>query len=140
MHGGYPETVSNLLIRRADQAVIASLTAIALVGAAVWWVRAGGLRGDLVDIDSAAPLDYRFLVDVNHAEWPELAQLPDIGPTLAKRIVESRSAEGDFRTIEDLRRVEGIGPRRLEGVRRYVLPLPDDGQVAGDGEAAPPAG
>lgn len=130
--------MSNALLRRADQAVIASLTAIAIVGAIVWWVRAGGLRGELVDIDVAAPLEYRFLVNVNEAEWPELAQLPDIGPTLAKRIVEARSIGGEFRSADDLRRVEGIGPRRLEGMRRYLAPLPDDGQVAGDtAEAAP---
>ncbi|TWT97047.1 ComE operon protein 1 [Botrimarina colliarenosi] len=119
------------LIRRADQAVIATLTGVAILGATLWWVRAGGLRGGLVDIDAAAPLDYRFLVDVNRADWPELAQLPGIGPTLAKRIVASRGVEGDFRTADDLRRVNGIGPRTLEGMRRYLLPLPDDTQVAG---------
>ena len=132
--------VSHAFLRRADQAVIASLTAIAIVGAIVWWVRVGGVRGELVDIDTAAPLDYRFLVNVNEAEWPELAQLPDIGPTLAKRIVADRAAGGEFRNVEDLGRVEGIGPRRLEGMRRYLAPLPDDGQVAGDEAAGPPNG
>lgn len=120
------------LIRRADQAVIATLTAIAIAGAVAWWVRAGGLSGGLVDIDNAPPLDYRFLVDLNEAGWPELAQLPGVGPTLAKRIVASRDVDGDFRSFEDLRRVNGIGPRKLEGVRRYLLPLPGDTQVAGD--------
>jgi len=122
--------VSHPLLRRADQAVIASLTAAAIVGAAVWWVRAGGLRGELVVIDDAAPLDYRFLVDVNEAEWPELAQLPGIGPVLARRIVDSRAADGDYRTVDDLERVNGVGPRRLEEMRRYLLPLPEDAQVA----------
>ncbi|MEQ8850070.1 helix-hairpin-helix domain-containing protein [Botrimarina sp.] len=118
------------LIRRADQAVIALLTAILLAGAAAWWVRAGGLRGELVDIDRAAPLGYEFLVDVNRADWPELAQLPGIGPVLAKRIVATRSREGGYRTPDDLRRVPGIGPRKLEAIRRHLLPLPDDTQVA----------
>ncbi|CAN0362157.1 unnamed protein product, partial [Ectocarpus sp. 4 AP-2014] len=120
------------LIRRADQAVLAALTAVAIAGAFAWWVRAGGLHGELVDIDHAAPLDYRFLVDVNHAEWPELAQLPGIGPTLAQRIIDSRGVDGEFHTINDLDRVNGIGPRTLEGMRRYLLPLPEDGQVAGE--------
>lgn len=120
------------LIRRADQAVIATLLAVLLAGAGAWWVREGGLRGELVDVDRAAPLEYRFLVDVNRAEWPELAQLPGIGPILAKRIVETR-ADGDlYRTPEDLRRVPGIGSRKLEAIRRYLLPLPDDTQMAGD--------
>ncbi len=128
------------LLRRADQAVIATLTAVALAGAVAWWVRGGGLRGGLVDIDNAPPLDYRFLVDVNEAEWPELAQLPGVGPVLAQRIIDSRHAEGDFRTLEDLDRVHGIGPRTLEGMRRYLLPLPEDGQVAGAETPAPGSG
>lgn len=132
--------MSNPLIRRADQAVLAALTAVALAGAFAWWIRAGGLRGELVDIDRAAPLDYRFLVDVNSAEWPELAQLPGIGPKLAQRILDSRAAEGGFRTIDELDRVDGIGPRTLEGMRRYLLPLPDDNQVAGDGLPTEPSG
>lgn len=132
--------VSNPLIRRADQAVLAALTAVAIAGVFVWWFRAGGLRGELVDIDYAAPLDYQFLVDVNRAEWPELAQLPGIGPKLAQRIIDSRAAEGGFRTIDDLDRVEGIGPRTLEGMRRYLLPLPDDGQMVGDAVERDPNG
>lgn len=132
--------MSSPLIRRADQAVLAALTAVALAGASAWWIRAGGLRGALINIDRAAPLDYRFLVDVNSAEWPELAQLPGIGPKLAQRIIDSRGAEGAFRTIDDLDRVEGIGPRTLEGMRPYVLPLPDDHQVAGDTLLAEPSG
>lgn len=126
--------VSEPLIRRADQAVVAALTAVAIAGVAAWWVRAGGLRGELVNIDHAPKLDYQFLVNANEAEWPELAQLPGIGPTLAQRIVDSRAADGDFRTIDDVRRVNGIGPRTLEGMRRYLLPLPDDTQVAGGEE------
>lgn len=132
--------MSNPLIRRADQAVIATLTAIALIGAVVWYVRAGGLRDGLVEIDNAPPLDYRFLVDVNDAEWPELAQLPGIGPTLAQRIVETRGETGDYRTLDGLQRVNGIGPRKFEAMRRYLLPLPDDAQVAGDTELAEPSG
>lgn len=132
--------MANPLIRRADQAVIAVLVAVSIAGFAAWWVRAGGLRGELVDIDTAQPLEYRFLVDVNAAEWPELAQLPGIGPTLAQRIVESRGKAGDFRTIDDLQRVNGVGPRKLEGMRRYLLPLPDDGQMVGDAVERDPSG
>ena len=132
--------MSHPLIRRADQAVIAVLTAVALTGAVAWWVQAGGLRGELVDIDNAPPLDYRFLVDLNRAEWPELAQLPGVGPTIAQRIVASRADDGEYRSIDDLRRVHGVGPRKLEAIRRYLLPLPDDTQVAGEPDRDSPSG
>ena len=121
-----------MLLRRIDQATVAVLVAFCLAGVVVWWVGAGGLTGGLVEIDNAAPLSYEFLVDLNEADWPELAQLPGIGETLGRRIVESRELDGEFRSIDELRRVNGIGPRRLEEMRRHLLPMIDDTQVAGE--------
>jgi competence protein ComEA len=40
----------------------------------------------------------------------ELDALPGIGPVLAQRIVEHRSREGPFRSVEELDDVPGIGP------------------------------
>lgn len=118
------------LLRRLDQLTIAVLTTIAMVGATVWWLGAGGLSGGLIEIDNAPGLDYQFSVDINQAEWPELAQLPGIGETLAKRIIEGRETLGRFRSIEELDQVNGIGPRKLEQMRRYLVPMPSDAQVA----------
>ena len=119
------------LLRRADQAVVATLVVMASVGMAAYWVVQGGPRGGLVEIDQAAPLVARFQVNVNEAEWPELAQLPDVGETLARRIVESRESTGAFGDLNDLRRVRGIGPRTLEAMRPYLLPMPARENVAG---------
>jgi len=66
-----------------------------------------------------------FQVDINQAEWPELSQLPGIGPTLALRIVESRQNDGPFRGHDDLRRVRGIGPRTLQRITPYLVPMPE---------------
>jgi competence protein ComEA len=120
------------LLRRADQAVVATLVVFALVGMAAYWVVLGGPRGELIEIDRASPLEARYLVDINSADWPEFAELPDIGETLARRIVESRGAAGPFKDHDDLRRVRGIGPLTLEKLRPYLLPLPDQQDVAGD--------
>ena len=57
-------------------------------------------------------------------------QLPGIGPTLAKRIVESRQAAGPFADQDDLRRVRGIGPKTMEQIRPYLRPMPDSANVA----------
>ena len=119
------------VLRRADQAVVASLVVIACAAMAAYWVVKGGPRGGLVEIDRAAPLVARFQVNVNEAEWPELAQLPDVGETLARRIVESRESMGAFGDLNDLRRVRGIGPRTLDAMRPYLLPMPARENVAG---------
>ena len=120
------------VLRRMDQAAVAALVAFARVGMGVYWVVQGGPRGELIQIDRADPLTARYQVDINKAEWPELAELPDIGETLAQRIVDSRQTQGAFRDHDDLRRVRGIGPRTLEKLKPYLLPMPGQQEVAGD--------
>ena len=56
-------------------------------------------------------------IDVNRADASALERLPEVGPAIARRIVRSRERDGPFRTLEDLRRVPGIGPVRLEAIR-----------------------
>jgi competence protein ComEA len=113
------------LLRRADQAAVAALVVAAFVATVGWWIAHGGWRGRLIEIDRADPLAARFEVDINAADWPELMQLPGVGPTLAHRIVESRRTAGPFMDQADLRRVRGIGPKTLEQIRPYLRPMPD---------------
>jgi competence ComEA-like helix-hairpin-helix protein len=49
-------------------------------------------------------------LNVNHATAVELERLPGIGPSLARRIVADREAQGPFATVQALDRVPGIGP------------------------------
>jgi len=61
-------------------------------------------------------------IDVNAASPEALRLLPGIGPALAERIVAERRRGGPFRSLRDLQRVRGIGPRkaaRLAGWLRF---------------------
>ena len=121
-----------LHLRRADQAVVAALVAIGLLGVAVYWTAHGGWQGRLIDIETAPRRRATYLVDINRASWPELAQLPRIGETIARRIVETREMEGPFLDHNDLQRVRGIGPRTVERIRPYLLPLPRHRAIASE--------
>jgi competence protein ComEA len=120
------------LLRHADQSAVGVMVLLSLVGMATYFVVQGGFRVGLIEIDRARPLAARFRVDINQAEWPELSQLPEVGETLARRIVDSRTANGPFRDNDDLRRVRGIGPRTMERIKPYLLPMPGQQEVAGD--------
>lgn len=74
----------------------------------------------LIDIDLAPPIQYRFVIDINSADWPELTLLPGISETYARRIVEFRNANGPFQSVEDLLMVQGIGPKRLQAMREFL--------------------
>ncbi len=56
-------------------------------------------------------------IDINMADATELRKLPGIGPKLAERIVQYRKEHGPFRSVDDLRDVEGIGAKKLERLR-----------------------
>jgi competence protein ComEA len=116
----------------SDQRVAAFLLITALLGMGVYGVWQGRLRGRMIEIDQAPPVEIAFQVDINSAPWPELALLPRIGEVLAKRIIEDRETNGPFRDLDDLQRVRGIGPRTLEGMRPYLVPLADIEATAGD--------
>lgn len=57
-----------------------------------------------------------FVLDLNTAARDELLKLPGIGEVIANRIIEARP----FRSIEDLKRVHGIGEATLERIRPHV--------------------
>jgi len=58
-------------------------------------------------------------IDVNHADAAELQKLPGVGTVMASRIIAERE-KAPFRGAEDLRRVNGIGPKTLEKLRPFV--------------------
>jgi len=59
-------------------------------------------------------------VNINLASVDKLVSLPYVGEILAKRIVDYRSKNGQFRKIEDLKNVKGIGVRVFENLREYI--------------------
>jgi competence protein ComEA len=56
------------------------------------------------------------------ASQEQLEELDGIGPTLAKRILEYRDENGGFRSVDELKEVEGIGEKRFESLREAVAP------------------
>lgn len=119
------------LLRHFDQAVVAVVLGLSLAAIAISLLSRGAHRGNLIEIDRADTQSVQFQIDINKADWPEFALLPDIGETLARRIVDSREKEGRFLDHDDLRRVRGIGPKTLDAARPYLLPMPDADALAG---------
>jgi competence protein ComEA len=52
----------------------------------------------------------------------QLDTLPGVGPVLARHIVDYRTSHGGFRSVDELREVNGIGERRFADLRPLVQP------------------
>jgi competence protein ComEA len=114
----------------AAQRATAGLLALAivLIGWRAFTASRWSARPTTLEADGAA-----FRVDLNHADHARLLQLPGVGEALATRIEESRDQLGEFKAVDDLRRVSGFGPAMLERLRPFVYVQPlvdsdDDGQ------------
>jgi competence ComEA-like helix-hairpin-helix protein len=59
-------------------------------------------------------------IDLNAATVKELEELPGVGPTTAKAIVEFRTKSGRFRRVNDLLVIRGISEAKLAKMRPYV--------------------
>lgn len=73
-----------------------------------------GGSGDGATPTPGAPLD------LNAATQAQLEALPGIGPSLAQAIIQERDREGGFHSVDDLRRVRGIGDVRFAQLRPLV--------------------
>ena len=57
-----------------------------------------------------------FPIDINAASASGLQKLPGIGPVIAERIIEYRSINGPFESLDSLINVRGIGPAKLKAI------------------------
>ena len=78
-----------------------------------------GLRDELAEMASGQTAVVQ--IDINRARSHELALLPGVGPVLAERIVDDRDRNGEFISIADLRRVFGIGPKKIDEISRLCV-------------------
>ncbi|HUS84119.1 MAG TPA: ComEA family DNA-binding protein [Anaerolineales bacterium] len=65
-------------------------------------------------------IDPDLMININTAGASELELLPGIGPSLAKEIIDHRSANGLFNTVDDLLDVSGIGPAKVEQIQGLI--------------------
>jgi competence protein ComEA len=79
----------------------------------------GGPAGSAGSVPGAGPA---APVSLNTATVDQLDTLPGVGPVLAQHIVDYRTQHGGFRSVDELREVNGIGERRFADLRNLVRP------------------
>ncbi|MET8174876.1 ComEA family DNA-binding protein [Streptomyces clavifer] len=91
-----------------------------LVGLPAAQSAAGGAEGSggsgTAQAGPAAP------VSLSTATVEQLDTLPGVGPVLAQHIIDYRTEHGGYRSVDELREVDGIGDRRFADLRPLVRP------------------
>ena len=117
------------LLRFRDQALLAGVSAVALMAMTVYYLRTSHWGADPIEPQRQPEHVLDYQIDLNSATWVEWSQLPGIGPVLARRIVQDREDNGPFGSIKDLTRVKGIGPKKLEDMRPFVREHPSSDSI-----------
>jgi len=60
-------------------------------------------------------------VNINRAAQEDLIRIPGIGTVLAARILAYRQVHGAFTCYEDVKSVKGIGDKKLESLKQYIV-------------------
>ncbi len=118
----FPELVSRAWWRRIKMRNALNVAAllIAVSSGAIWLARdTAGLFA------SFGPGEGSLVVNINTATTEELETLPGIGPALAQLIVQSPP----YPSIDDLKRVRGIGPGLITSLRPFIKTEGDTGSM-----------
>src|SRR6185295_14106115 len=82
-----------------------------------------------------------LMVNINKASKDELKNLKGIGDTRAQDIIDYRKKNGDFKSVDELEKVKGIGPGTMKQIRANVTVsgntvIPAKSEPAADTKAA----
>ena len=60
-------------------------------------------------------------ININTANHEEFQTLPGVGPATATKIIDYRASIGAFARIEDIQKVKGIGPKKFEKIKSFIV-------------------
>ena len=59
-------------------------------------------------------------ININKCDVTELTSIPGIGESTAQKIINYRTKNGKFSSIEDLKKIDGIGEKKFEKIKEYI--------------------
>ncbi len=60
-------------------------------------------------------------ININTATEDQIELLPGIGPKLATEVLNYRTNNGNFKTIDDIKKVSGVGDKKFEKIKNFIM-------------------
>ncbi|MBR6435482.1 MAG: helix-hairpin-helix domain-containing protein [Thermoguttaceae bacterium] len=114
------------ILRYRDQITLIVCCTIAMLalGGYMFWNEQ--VTHQVIEIERMPYVETPLQIDVKSAPWTEFALIPGIGEQKAREIIRVRNELGGaFADENELLKVEGIGPKTLDVMRPYLVPMPD---------------
>lgn len=109
-----------LWLNKGDRKFIGVFVAVFLMLSGYHWATLGGWGMRPIELERQPARQYDFRIDINSAGWVEWTQIEGIGEATANKIVADRESNGAFKSIDELLRVKGVGPKTLEKMRPFL--------------------
>lgn len=108
-------------LQLSERQFLRLLLVVFLVVFGVEWLLIASQKPKPIAVQRGEGFQNYFSVEINSATWIDWMQLEGIGPTLAHRLEADRKMNGPFRSIDDVARVPGIGPVKLQQIRPWLV-------------------
>ncbi|RLA94803.1 MAG: hypothetical protein DRG25_01715 [Deltaproteobacteria bacterium] len=78
------------------------------------------VKVDLISMSAEKKVLFGIPLDLNTAKADELASIPGIGLRISQEIVNFRKEQGYFSSLEELKKVKGIGEKKFKKIYKYL--------------------
>jgi comEA protein len=111
-------------LEKRERSIILALLVILLTGIAFGLYQKRSVYVDIKPDSLSYPAEVPSVevskININESDAPGLMKLKGVGKVLAGRIVEYRSTNGAFRSVEELKKVKGLGGKLYEKIKDEV--------------------
>jgi len=114
---GWPRRTKMFDFTPQERKVILFLAAVTLVGLGIdFAIKINPRLESRVKVDGAMTR-----IDINRVSLADLLGIPYIRPALAKKIIAYRNRHGEFKDLEELKEIKGIGNSRYEKLKGLFI-------------------